>query len=162
MAAPRPHVVASGPDSPHSPHSTPASLRRAAGAGSSRVMLGAAGPHLSDSGYHYESPNEENQLAFFSQRPSQQRASSTDAQGGGPSRLSRPVLLSRPSHIVSLSPSSSPNADNGYGLDTVMSRAEKLGPDHKVGIKDRIACYKWTYFTMVRVSLIIQQNEAVD
>lgn len=129
-----------------------------ASAAGSGTMRGAstARAHSPGRDYHYESPNEDNQPPFFSsphqhQQHQQQGAPSTDPQdGGGLSRPLRPTRLSRASHAVSFPfPSPSPPHDNGYGLDTVMSRAEKLKSRRKIGIKDRISCYQWTYFTMV-------------
>jgi len=32
-----------------------------------------------------------------------------------------------------------------------MTKADKARPVDKVTLKDRIACYQWTYFAMVRM-----------
>ncbi len=51
-------------------------------------------------------------------------------------------------HMISHSPLFSFNASNS-GLDELVCKPEHGLPGHKVSLKDRIACYQWTYFTMV-------------
>lgn len=65
--------------------------------------------------------------------------------------LSRPGLSNRSSSFRPVIP---PGAQNSTGtprtqsIHDIMTKAENMPPD-KVSIKDRIACYKWTFFTMV-------------
>lgn len=155
MAPPRARVVVAGPaPEPGGPSSSsPCPLVSEARLAPGTVARGVLSPraHSPDSDYHYESPNEDNQPAFFSQH--QQQGSEHE-----PSQPSRPVLLSRPSHMVSFAPPSPPQT-NGSGLDDIMSKAEKLTPGRKVGIKDRIACYQWTYFTMVSPHSLVEEKD---
>ena len=112
--------------------------------------------HSPDSWLGYESPNEESTPAFFSENNQQTlneikrtRSQQDPISASGPVR--RPNLISRPSHMVAVPP---PNrrANTGSSLNDMLSGAEKPRPGAKVGIKDRIACYQWTWFTMVRGS----------
>jgi hypothetical protein len=106
----------------------------------------------------YESPSEENP-PFFSVV-----ASAPAAPGTAHSRhhvVPRPALSQRPSYITAIPPEHT----NGHArpgrllnnestltsnsLNHVIATAEKGPGNQKVGIRDRIACYQWTYFTMV-------------
>ncbi|KAF5553246.1 Malic acid transport [Fusarium phyllophilum] len=105
----------------------------------------------------YESPSEENP-PFFSVV-----ASAPAAPGTAHSRhhvMPRPALSQRPSYITAIPPEHT----NGHArpvrllnnestltsnsLNHVIATAEKGPGNQKVGIRDRIACYQWTYFTM--------------
>lgn len=106
----------------------------------------------------YESPSEENP-PFFSVV-----ASAPAAPGTAHSRhhvVPRPPLSQRPSYITAI-PSEHTNGHARPGrllnnesaltsnsLNHVIATAEKGPGNQKVGIRDRIACYQWTYFTMV-------------
>jgi hypothetical protein len=58
--------------------------------------------------------------------------------------------VSRSSQMISFAPPSSSHVNlNGSNLDDVVSSAHMGTSGRKIGIKDRIACYRWTYFTMV-------------
>ncbi|ENH68438.1 Voltage-dependent anion channel superfamily [Fusarium oxysporum f. sp. vasinfectum] len=105
----------------------------------------------------YESPSEENP-PFFSVV-----ASAPAAPGTAHSRhhvMPRPALSQRPSYITAIAPEHT----NGHArpgrllnnestltsnsLNHVIATAEKGPGNQKVSIRDRIACYQWTYFTM--------------
>ncbi|KAF5604580.1 Malic acid transport [Fusarium pseudocircinatum] len=105
----------------------------------------------------YESPSEENP-PFFSVV-----ASAPAAPGTAHSRhhaVPRPALSQRPSYITA----TPPEHTNGHArpgrllnnestltsnsLNHVIATAEKGPGNQTVGIRDRIACYQWTYFTM--------------
>ncbi|KAF6522163.1 hypothetical protein HZS61_013691 [Fusarium oxysporum f. sp. conglutinans] len=105
----------------------------------------------------YESPSEENP-PFFSVV-----ASAPAAPGTAHSRhhvTPRPALSQRPSYITAIAPEHT----NGHArpgrllnnestltsnsLNHVIATAEKGPGNQKVSIRDRIACYQWTYFTM--------------
>ncbi|KAF5671285.1 Malic acid transport [Fusarium circinatum] len=105
----------------------------------------------------YESPSEENP-PFFSVV-----ASAPAAPGAALSRhhvVPRPALSQRPSYITAIPPEHT----NGHArpgrllnnestltsnsLNHVIATAEKGPGNQKVGFRDRIACYQWTYFTM--------------
>ncbi|KAF5622515.1 Malic acid transport [Fusarium sp. NRRL 52700] len=106
----------------------------------------------------YESPSEENP-PFFSVV-----ASAPAAPGTAHSRhdhvLPRPALSQRPSYITAIPPEHT----NGHArpgrllnnestltsnsLNHVIATVDKGPGNQKVGIRDRIACYQWTYFTM--------------
>ncbi|KAF5970990.1 putative C4-dicarboxylate transport protein mae1 [Fusarium bulbicola] len=105
----------------------------------------------------YESPSEENP-PFFSVV-----ASAPAAPGAVLSRhhvVPRPALSQRPSYITAIPPEHT----NGHArpgrllnnestltsnsLNHVIATAEKGPGNQKVGFRDRIACYQWTYFTM--------------
>ncbi|GAO14277.1 hypothetical protein UVI_02000940 [Ustilaginoidea virens] len=90
--------------------------------------------------YGYESPNEENQPCFFSApspTPSVQRA-----QFATP--VQRPVQA--PGTKVSFNRPYFQS--NQSSINDVMVKAEKRLSLGQVTLKDRIACYQWTYFTM--------------
>ncbi|KAF5618303.1 Malic acid transport [Fusarium tjaetaba] len=113
----------------------------------------------------YESPSEENP-PFFSVV-----ASAPAAPGTAHSRhhvVPRPALSQRPSYITAIPPEHT----NGHArpgrllnnestltsnsLNHVIATAEKGPGNQKVGIRDRIACYQWTYFTMlVSIAVIL-------
>jgi len=105
----------------------------------------------------YESPSEENP-PFFAV------ASAPAAPGTAHPRhhvVPRPALYQRPSYITAIAPEhTNDHARPGRllnnertltsnSLNHVIATAEKGPKNQKVGIRDRIACYQWTYFTMV-------------
>ncbi|KAI7766001.1 hypothetical protein LZL87_001114 [Fusarium oxysporum] len=105
----------------------------------------------------YESPSEENP-PFFSVV-----ASAPAAPGTAHSRhhvMPRPALSQRPSYITAIAPEhTNGHARPGRLLNTestltsnslnhVIATAEKGPGNQRVSIRDRIACYQWTYFTM--------------
>ncbi|KAG6024598.1 hypothetical protein E4U41_001731 [Claviceps citrina] len=96
----------------------------------------------------YESPNEDNQPAFFSSpspTPSMQLAQLAPLSAAPPTRglpTSAPTLRSR----VAFSPRLP--ASNPSSILNVMNTADKARPAREVTLKDRIACYQWTFFTM--------------
>lgn len=112
------------------------------------------GPRAAEPGCGYESPSEDNQPGFFlSPSPTQSiHRSRPPAAAGAPA--TRPPFLARPSYVAAAPPERPFNAamprSNQSGLDDLVAKAEKMLPRGKVTIKDRIACYQWTYFTMVR------------
>ncbi|KAF5712740.1 Malic acid transport [Fusarium globosum] len=113
----------------------------------------------------YESPSEENP-PFFSVV-----ASAPAAPGTAHSRhhvVPRPALSQRPSHITAIPPEhtngharqgrllNNESALTSNSLNHVIATAEKGPGNQKVGIRDRIACYQWTYFTMlVSIAVIL-------
>lgn len=118
---------------------------------SAKDLHGPRTPSPPQSFIGYESPNEENHPEFFlhGQRHRMNPRSQHQSSGNGastPTGRVRPGLASRPSHMVSYPPHL-PN--NGSSLNELVTKSEKFPPGHKVSIKDRIACYRWTYFTMV-------------
>ncbi|GAB0141678.1 hypothetical protein EsHS_00002260 [Epichloe bromicola] len=111
------------------------------------------GPKSPECGY--ESPNEQTQPGFFSSpspTPSMQRAQlspSSVAEAPASSLLPTTSMAAlRPR--VSFGPHLS--APNQACIQDVVGKAEKLRPDGKVTLKDRIACCQWTFFTMVRMN----------
>ncbi|KAJ6441931.1 c4-dicarboxylate transporter [Purpureocillium lavendulum] len=118
-------------------------------------------------GCGYESPNEENQPPFFtgpSPAPSVRQATarhpaSTRPGAGVHGPVSRPAFVSRPSYAAAAAPDGHARHNRTEGWRTspsaqaslngmVAPGAEKMLPGGKVTLKDRIACYQWTYFTM--------------
>ncbi|KAG5973575.1 hypothetical protein E4U55_000411, partial [Claviceps digitariae] len=96
----------------------------------------------------YESPHDQTQPAFFSS-PS----ATPSVQPATLSPLSTtPVLTKPPTSAPLLGPrvSFSPQvpASNQSNIQNVMTKADKVRPAEKVTLKDRIACYQWTYFAM--------------
>lgn len=113
------------------------------------VTASASGLRPADISIGYESPNEDNQPNFFltpSPTPS-------IYQSNQPPQTARPALIARPSYIAAVPPERSsptkPLVSNQSSLNQVVAKAEKLPLGAKVTLKDRIACYQWTYFTMV-------------
>ncbi|KAL6400587.1 malic acid transport protein [Ilyonectria robusta] len=114
-------------------------------------------------GNGYESPSEDNLPPFFASSSGATAAATTATTPAAPPALvaatRRPIFVQRPSYIVATGPplpengSRTPNGLNhGHSLSSslnhVMASAEKASPNHRIGIRDRIACYQWTYFTM--------------
>ncbi|KAF4436766.1 Malic acid transport [Fusarium acutatum] len=113
----------------------------------------------------YESPSEENP-PFFSVV-----ASAPAAPGTAHSRhhvVPRPALSQRPSYITAIPPEhtngharpgrllNNESTLTSHSLNHVIAAAEKGPGNQKVGIRDRIACYQWTYFTMlVSIAVIL-------
>ncbi|KAF4441903.1 putative C4-dicarboxylate transport protein mae1 [Fusarium austroafricanum] len=106
----------------------------------------------------YESPSEENP-PFFSAVVSAPAAPET----GHTKRpaVPRPALSQRPSYIAAVAPedvvgnSRNPSRLLNHestltsnSLNHVMATAEKSPDRCKVGLRDRIACHRWTFFTM--------------
>jgi hypothetical protein len=113
----------------------------------------------------YESPSEEHP-PFFSAVASAPAAPNGNANSNT-RRLAvpRPALTQRPSYIAAIAPEdadgnnqSRPRLVNhsstitSHSLNHVMATAEKAPQSRRVGLRDRIACYQWTYFTLVGVS----------
>ncbi|KAL4723272.1 hypothetical protein ACLX1H_009762 [Fusarium chlamydosporum] len=109
----------------------------------------------------YESPSEEHP-PFFSHVASAPAAVNGNVNGN-PRRLAvpRPALVQRPSYIAAMAPDDADSNDQSrprllnhsstitsHSLNHVMATAEKSPKSQKVGIRDRIACYQWTFFTL--------------
>ena len=121
----------------------------------------------------YESPLEENHPAFYHAEntgPAPQCVSSTPllappaaaAPIAGPSK--RPVYASRPSFVAAQQEAGqaqmSSTGSNPSSLDDMVAKAHNDATrKKKVGVRDRIACYQWTYFTMV--STLLQPPDRV-
>ncbi|KAF5658358.1 malic acid transport [Fusarium heterosporum] len=103
----------------------------------------------------YESPSEENP-PFFS-------AVATPATAPETRRpvVPRPALAQRPSYGAALAPGDTDGNSQrparllhhgstltSNSLNNVMAKAETSPEGRKVGLRDRIACHRWTYFTM--------------
>ncbi|KAK7211615.1 hypothetical protein V2G26_018793 [Clonostachys chloroleuca] len=93
-------------------------------------------------GHGYESPTEENYREYFATAPGTMTPVSQIHVH------SRPALLTRPSYVAALPPDPHVLSASLAALDDVVATAEKIPPNSKVSIKDRIKCYQWTYFTM--------------
>ncbi|RFN50864.1 malic acid transport protein [Fusarium flagelliforme] len=106
------------------------------------------------------SPSEEHP-PFFSHVASAPAAPNGNANGDT-RRLAvpRPALTQRPSYITAIAPEDVNGSNQGrprlvnhsstitsHSLNHVMATSEKT-QSQKVGIRDRIACYQWTYFTL--------------
>lgn len=104
----------------------------------------------------YESPTEDNQPSFFGSTPT---ASGTNtparisfsapnltaafvAQGSRRPHLG-PYSAGRDVNLGATQPSHTPP-----NLDTVILDKENQALPRRVGLRDRIACYQWTFFTM--------------
>lgn len=117
----------------------------------------------------YESPTEENQPAFFftpspaasgtvtpvriSASASVSASVSSPALASVMSPALRPPFPSRPSYNIITSGNQSLSFSTPFdrpSLNDVVEKAGEASPTRRVGIRDRIACYQWTYFTMVR------------
>ncbi|RSM09948.1 hypothetical protein CDV31_007465 [Fusarium ambrosium] len=81
----------------------------------------------------------------------------TPVQIDRPVAAARPPLVQRPSYIAAVAPDdrrnptrmlNSASTPTSNSLNHVMAIAEKSPVTPKVGIRDRIACHRWTYFTM--------------
>ncbi|KAM0427028.1 hypothetical protein ACHAPT_007926 [Fusarium lateritium] len=100
-------------------------------------------------GTGYESPSEENPPFL-----------SGDATPVSNGRSARPPLVQRPSYVAATPPNGDRDAVRNFtrvnnastptsnSLNHVMAIAEKSPVTPRVGIRDRIACHRWTYFTM--------------
>ena len=99
--------------------------------------------------YGYESPSEDAQPGFFLPTPCSPSPHTHIATQIAPSApVLRPSMASQPSYIAAAR-LRVPNP--AAGLDDIVSKAENGLPGGKVTFRDRIACYQWTYFTMVRI-----------
>ncbi|RSL42358.1 hypothetical protein CEP53_012231 [Fusarium sp. AF-6] len=99
----------------------------------------------------YESPSEENPPFIAG------AGDATPVQIDRPVTAVRPPLVQRPSYIAAIAPDdrrnptrmlNSASTPTSNSLNHVMAIAEKSPVTPKVGIRDRIACHRWTYFTM--------------
>ncbi|KAK7417128.1 hypothetical protein QQX98_004731 [Neonectria punicea] len=124
---------------------------RGVGAAAGAETTGAG--HGNGAGTGYESPSEDNVPPFFT--PSSSSVNATASPGSVPALVPvsrRPVSAQRPSYIAENGSRTLNGLSHGHSLGSslnhVMASAEKTSPNHKVGIRDRIACYQWTYFTM--------------
>ena len=120
-------------------------------------------------GCGYESPTEHHQPAHSaapSPAPSIYRAhvpasaapaaGSLAGLGPGPGPVARPAFSSRPSYASAMpfeghSPSvhfSLEWPSNHSSLNDMIAKADKMHLNARVTLRDRIACYQWTYFTM--------------
>jgi hypothetical protein len=109
----------------------------------------------------YESPSEDHP-PFFSAVATPATASDTRR-----SAVKRPALAQRPSYITAIAPEDANSTNQrsarllhhgstltSNSLNHVMATAEKSPEGRKVGLRDRIACHRWTYFTMVNTYLL--------
>lgn len=114
-------------------------------------MVSGATTRSNSPGCGYESPNEDNHSHLFRSSPPTPTTQRPD--GSASAFGQRPTFATRPSYVATTpQPSVSfhtPGSPNQPSLDDMMAKAENLLPNDKVSFKDRIACYKWTYFTMV-------------
>ncbi|KAK4095081.1 hypothetical protein Purlil1_777 [Purpureocillium lilacinum] len=138
-----------------------------AAADRAQVVMPTDSPHrseraVSSQGCGYESPTEENQPPFFSSpsptpsfhQPHGSAAVAPRPAAHGP--VPRAPLTSRPSYVAAPASDGHAHAARGHGrwppnqssLNGMVEKAETMLPDAKVTLKDRIACYQWTYFTM--------------
>ncbi|CZS83789.1 unnamed protein product [Fusarium graminearum] len=107
----------------------------------------------------YESPSEEHPPFFTAAAP----AAHDGKTNQNPRRLAvpRPALTQRPSYIAAIAfedangnNQSRPRLVNqsstitAHSLNHVMATVEKTPQSRKIGLRDRIACYQWTYFTL--------------
>lgn len=115
-------------------------------------------------GSGYESPTEDNQPPFFHTPPM------TD---GLPTHRPPPrrPFVQRQLYAVSAPPSAQnlnvPNRnvqtqDSNLSLNDVIANSDKPASNGKVSIKDRIACYQWTYFTMVIHHALVSFLQAIN
>ncbi|UNI20023.1 hypothetical protein JDV02_006158 [Purpureocillium takamizusanense] len=121
-----------------------------------------ASPAMSPQSTGYESPTEENQPPFFSSpspAPSfnQSHASAVVASGlAAHGQVSRAPFTLRPPNVVASAPGGQPHPVRDPGrrgphqssLNGMVEKTETPLPGARVTLKDRIACYQWTYFTM--------------
>lgn len=102
----------------------------------------------------YESPSEENHAEFFAlEHGLPQRHKSAGPTMNTTLPTIRPAFVMRPSYMASAPPDiHGPNTSarsNQSSLNDVLYKSKQQPQQGKVGIRDRIACYKWTFFTMV-------------
>lgn len=98
----------------------------------------------------YESPSEDNQPAFFF------GATPTASGANTPARISFSAPNLTAAHFAQGSRRSpyglhhaTPLSNSPPNLDTVILDKENQALPRRVGLRDRIACYQWTFFTMV-------------
>lgn len=114
------------------------------------VRSGSRTTHPSSSEYSRESSNEEDQAGRFASLSPTPTHAIQQTQDAPSPMLS---LASGPSDVAATPPGVSFTTDvsptNQLSIDAVANKAEKLRPRGTVTLKDRVACYQWTYFTMV-------------
>ncbi|KAG6087588.1 hypothetical protein E4U15_007653 [Claviceps sp. LM218 group G6] len=98
--------------------------------------------------YDYGSPYDEHRPAFFSSS-----SPTTAVQVADLSPLPQPVMLpsmpsSAPTLRTRVSFSRQTPASNQPSIQHITSKTEKARPSGKVTLKDRIACYHWSFFAM--------------
>ncbi|POR38133.1 hypothetical protein TPAR_01658, partial [Tolypocladium paradoxum] len=118
-------------------------------------VVASPGSRAASPGCGYESPSKDNQPGFFlspSPTPSIHRSRPpVPAPAGAPA--ARPPFLAKPSYVAAAPPerlsfNTAVPRSNQPSLNDLVAKSEKMPPNGKVTIKDRIACYQWTYFTM--------------
>ncbi|KAL7922954.1 voltage-dependent anion channel domain-containing protein [Trichoderma austrokoningii] len=107
----------------------------------------------------YESPTEDNQPAFFFGSTPTASGANTPARisFSAPNLTAAAYLTqgSRRSQLHGLHPTgrdinldATPPSNTPPNLDSVILDKENQALPHRVGLRDRIACYQWTFFTM--------------
>lgn len=113
-------------------------------------------------GTGYESPSEDNVPSFLEPPPPPSPGVAVPPLSVSPPVAPRPLLVQRSSYVAVAVTTSRPSPDNGLhghghgvsrasSLNRVIADVEKTPGSRKVGIRDRIACHQWTYFTMVNL-----------
>lgn len=104
----------------------------------------------------YESPSEDNQPSFFFGSTPTASGTTTPARKSLSAPNPTAAFLSPGRSHLALRPAGrdvSPNAtqlsNTPPNLDTVILDKENQALPRRVGLRDRIACYQWTFFTMV-------------
>ncbi|KAM0486064.1 hypothetical protein ACHAPX_000765 [Trichoderma viride] len=106
----------------------------------------------------YESPTEDNQPSFFYGSTPTASGTNTPARiSFSAPNLTRAAFLaqgSRRAHLGlhpagrDINHDGTPNSHTPPNLDTVILDKENQALPRRVGLRDRIACYQWTFFTM--------------
>lgn len=110
-------------------------------------------------GTGYESPTEDNQPPFFTTTPPVVPVTTANANSSSTSQPTvRPPFIQLSSYVAAapsgyLAPSDRDQTLRGRGselsLNNVVATPDKQVNNRKVSLKGRIACYQWTFFTMV-------------
>ncbi|RGP80830.1 malic acid transport [Fusarium longipes] len=109
----------------------------------------------------YESPSEEHPPFFSAVASAPAAPDRSSNRNARQLAVPRPALTQRLSYIAAIAPEDA-NVDNqvrprlvnhgstitSHSLNYVMATAEKTSQKRRVGLRDRIACYQWTYFTL--------------
>ncbi|KAH6610251.1 hypothetical protein Trco_000271 [Trichoderma cornu-damae] len=104
----------------------------------------------------YESPTEDNQPAFFFASTPTASGATTPARISlsAPAPAAASISFLRRSHLAFQTPSRDTSPD-GYqasgsrpNLASAVLDEEKHASSRRVGLRDRIACHQWTFFTM--------------